>query len=93
MPLFRVKIRGENFLLNLGGEPQMLGFDVVHFVEAATPDEASQKAVIRTRQSRHLRENQLSLPNNPSTLNCVAVDSVWWRRRRQDGRYEFWPAE
>lgn len=90
MPLFRVVIRGENYLVNLTGEPQLLGFHVTHYVKSEDEGTAGTIARIRTRQDRHLHESLLNPPENPSRLECASVKKVWWRRGRENGRYQFW---
>ena len=40
MRWYEVALRGENFLLNLTGEPELLGFRVIHYVKAASEEEA-----------------------------------------------------
>jgi hypothetical protein len=93
MPLYRVQLRGENFLLNLTGEPELLGFRVVHYVRAEDEAEAQRTAVILTRQNRELHDRLQNIPANPSRLECETVTRAWWRRSRQDGQYRFWPME
>jgi hypothetical protein len=90
MPLYRVQLRGENFLLNMTGEPALLGFRVVHFVRAEDESEAQRTAIILTRQNRDLHARLRNIPANPSRLHCESVSRVWWRRSRQDGQYQFW---
>jgi hypothetical protein len=93
MPLFRVQVRGENFLLNLTGEPQLLGFRVAHYVRADSEAEAERTAIIITRQNRHLHDHLQNIPQNPSRLECEAVQRVWRRRAKEDGCYDFWSME
>ena len=45
MGKFKVLINGANFLLNLEGREQKVGFYATRFVEAATADEAESAAV------------------------------------------------
>ena len=40
MKLFRCFIRGENFQLQLEGQPELLGFHTARFVRAETPEQA-----------------------------------------------------
>jgi hypothetical protein len=91
MPLYKVLMRGENFLLNLTGEPDLLSFRVIHFVKAADEGEACRIASIRVRKNRDLH-GALNMPENPSRLECESVKRVWWRSKGSDGRYEFWRA-
>ena len=89
VPLYRVALRGENYLLNLTGEPQLLGFDVTHYVKAATEDEAGRKALILTRSRRDLQSALLNSRENPTRLSCGEIKRVRLRRSRQDGVYAF----
>lgn len=90
MRLYKVLLRGENFLLNLTGEPELLGFTVAHFVKAASEEEATRIAMILVRKNQHLTQALLNTPENPTRLTCESVQRVWWRRTRQDGRYSYW---
>lgn len=93
MALYRVQLRGENFLLNLTGDPELLGFTVTHYVSAADEAEASKIALILVRKSQHLQATQMNTLENPNRLRVESVKRVWWRRRRRDGRYHFWHME
>lgn len=93
MPLYRVVLRGENFLLNFTGEPGVFGFHVTHFVKAPDEEQARHTATILTRKDRRLNSVLLNTPQNPNRLECESVRKVWWRRQRQDGRLEFWTME
>lgn len=89
MPLYKVVLRGENFLVNLTGEPELIGFDVTHYVKAADEYEARRIAIIKTRQNQHLHRALLNTPTNPTRLVCLKCTRVWWPFRRDDGRYTF----
>jgi len=91
MPLFRVMLRGENFLLDLTGEPELLEFDVTHFVRAADEAEARRIATILTRQNKYIRNALLNTSANPTRVTCLSIKRVWWTRKRSNGRYVFRP--
>jgi len=93
MPLYRVILRGENFLLNFTGEPEVLGFHATHYVKAGSEEEATRTAAILTRKDRRLANAQLNTPQNPNRLECESVKKVWWRRSGRDGRLNFWSME
>lgn len=93
MSLYRVVSRGENFLLNLTGEPELLGFRAVHYVKAGSEEEAARTAAILIRKDRRLNGALLNTPQNPNRLECEAVKRVWWRRGGQHGRFDFWSME
>jgi hypothetical protein len=88
VPLFRVQLRGENFLLNFTGEPELLGFEVTHFIKAAE-EEARRVGLIQVRKDRRLSSALLNPPQNPTRLRCIGIKQVWWRRASIDGRYTF----
>lgn len=93
MRLYKVLLRGENFLLNLTGEPALLGFRVAHYVKAAGEAEATRIAMILVRKNQHLTQALLNPPENPTRLVCESVQRVWWRRAKEDGRYSYWTME
>lgn len=45
MPTYEVEINGRNFLLEVDGVPARLGFYVLRYVDAPSPQEAAQAAV------------------------------------------------
>lgn len=93
MPLYKVVMRGENFLMNLTGEPELLGFHVTYFVKAGEETEAQRIAAIKVRKNRHLSGALLNTRQNPNRLACESSRRVWFRRTGQDGRYDFWPMD
>lgn len=90
MRWYEFALRGENFLLNLTGEPELLGFRVIHYVKAASEEEAVRIAMIQVRKNRHLSSALLNTPENPTRLIRESVRRVWWRRSGRDGRYSYW---
>jgi len=90
MPLFKVCIRGENFLMNLTGEPEVIGFHATYFVKAQTEEEAEHVATIKVRKNSYLNGALLNSPKNPNRLVCEEITKVWFRRADLDGHYEFW---
>lgn len=91
MPLFKVMLRGENFLVNLTGEPELLEFDVTHYVKAGDEADARRIATILTRQNQHIHGALLNTTANPTRLTCLSVKRVWWSSKRNNGRYVFRP--
>ncbi len=45
MPTYEVEINGRNFLLEVDGVPKRVGFYVLRYVDAKSPQEAAQAAV------------------------------------------------
>jgi hypothetical protein len=90
MPLYRVLLRGENFMLNLTGEPELLGFHATYYVRAATEQDAERIAMISIHKNRQLKSGLVILSENPNRVVCESIKRVWWRSARDDGRYRFW---
>jgi len=45
MPKFKVFVNGRNYWVDLDGERRRFGFYTTRFVEAASPEEAEERAV------------------------------------------------
>jgi len=90
MPLYRVGMRGENFLMNLTGEPELLGFSVTYYIKAADEEEARRIGTIKVRKNRNINGSLMNTPENPTRLSCEEVKRVWFRREAHDGLYDFW---
>ena len=57
---YRVLVRGENFLLNLDGKNQKLGFYTTRFVEAPNEEEAEERAFAMLRNDPKLQKGVLN---------------------------------
>jgi hypothetical protein len=57
MKRFKVKLHGENFLLNLEGDFKKFGFYATSFIKAENPQEAKKIAIILILQNTALNEN------------------------------------
>ena len=55
MKRFKVKLHGENFLLDFDGEPKKFGFYATTFIKAKNPQDAEKIAIILIRQDLYLR--------------------------------------
>lgn len=93
MPLYRVVSRGENFLLNFTGEPELLGFRATHYVKADSEEDAMRTAAILVRKDSRLNRSVMNPRQNPNRLECESIQRVWWRRANQHGRIHFWSME
>lgn len=53
MPIYEVELNGQNFWLEVDGVPRRMGFYALRYVDAKSPQEASQAAVraIRSHES------------------------------------------
>ena len=45
MPTYEVELNGRNFLLEVDGVPRRMGFYILRYVDATSPQEAAQAAV------------------------------------------------
>ena len=52
MKKYKVLVRGENFLINLGGKAQKCGFYTTAFVEEPDEDQAEQRAMALLRDDK-----------------------------------------
>lgn len=93
MRLYRVLLRGENFLLNFTGDPELLGFHVTHYVRARDETDAQRIATILVRKNQQLNTALTNTREKVSRLECEAVKRVWWPRSSKNGRYDFWPMD
>jgi hypothetical protein len=60
MRKYKVLVRGENFLINVDGKDQRLGFYTTAFVEARNEEEAEDKAIALLRDDEDLRRGMLN---------------------------------
>ena len=76
MKRFKVKLHGENFLLNLNGELKKFGFYATKFVKAENPQEAEKIAIILTHQNPNLRDTVLNQNADRPTINLEEIKEV-----------------
>jgi hypothetical protein len=76
MKRFKVKLHGENFLLNLDGELKKFGFYATIFVKAENPQEAEKKAIILIYQNPNLRDTVLNEHADRPTINFEEIKEV-----------------
>ncbi len=57
---YKVLVRGDNFLLNLDGKNQKLGFYTTRFVEAQNEEDAEERAIVLLRDDSKLRSGVLN---------------------------------
>jgi hypothetical protein len=76
MKRFKVKLHGENFLLNLDGELKKYGFYATKFVKADNSQEAGKIAVILIRQNPNLRDTVLNEKTDRPTINMEEIKEV-----------------
>ena len=76
MRSFKVKLHGENFLLNFDGELKKFGFYATTFVKAKNPQEAEKKAIILLHQNRNLRDNVFNENADRPTINLEEIKEI-----------------
>jgi hypothetical protein len=60
MKKYKVLVRGQNFLLNLNGEDQRLGFYTTVFVEGENEEEAEERAIALLRDNQEFARSILN---------------------------------
>ena len=73
MKKYKVLVRGENFLINLEGEDQKLGFFTTAFVEGQDEEQAEQRAMALLRNDKEFRRSVL---NEQSDAPMMFVDEI-----------------
>jgi hypothetical protein len=73
---FRVFLKGQNFLLNVNGEPKRLGFFTTRFVHANNRDGAELLAVDLIRNDTWLRDSVLNERADPPRIFAEEIDVV-----------------
>ena len=68
MKKYKVFVRGQNFLLNLDGKRQQLGFYTTRFVEAQNDQEAERNAISMVRNDPTLRDRVLNEKSDAPTM-------------------------
>lgn len=93
MPLWRVKLNGQNFWLRMNGTPKRLGFFTTRYVEASNAQEAELLAVQLIRDDPELRPviNEHSDP--PKVFAEEIVQVAVPSHNRPNTGYTFYPEE
>jgi hypothetical protein len=73
MKKYKVFVRGQNFLLNLDGKAEKVGFYTTRFVEAKDDQEAEENAISTVRNEPTLREGVL---NEKSDAPMLFVEEI-----------------
>jgi hypothetical protein len=71
--MFKVLLRGENFLVESGGSIQKLGFFATRFVQAGSESEAELLAVAVVKGDAGLAKAVLNERNDPPMINIEEV--------------------
>lgn len=76
MKRYKVKLHGENFLLNLDGELKKYGFYATKFLKAKSPHEAEKIAIILIHQNPNLRDTILNKNTDRPIINLEEIEEV-----------------
>ena len=76
MKRFRIDLRGENFLLNLDGEPRKFGFTLSRYLRAADEETAEKTAAIMARQLPALQHGLCNDSEDPPRINMQQIREV-----------------
>jgi hypothetical protein len=75
MPIYEVELNGQNFWLEVDGVPRRMGFYVLRYVDAKSPQEASQAAV-RAIKSHESLANVLNERSDPPKVFAEDIIEV-----------------
>ncbi|MGA9177528.1 MAG: hypothetical protein WBZ05_09810 [Desulfobacterales bacterium] len=96
MRSFKVKLHGENFLLNFDGELKKFGFYATTFVMAKNPQEAEKKAIILLHQNRNLRDTVFNENADRPTINLEEIKEVNFLKffvKKSTTNFTFYPED
>ncbi len=76
MKRFRIELRGENFLLNLDGEPRKFGFHLSRYLRAVDAATAEKTAAIQVRQIPTLKQGVGNNSEDPPRICLQQIREV-----------------
>lgn len=76
MKRYCIELRGENFLLNLDGEPRSFGFVLTRYLQAVDKATAEKTAVIQARQLPALQHGLCNDSEDPARISLVSIREV-----------------
>lgn len=76
MKRFLVELRGENFLLNLDGEPRKFGFQLSRYLRAVDVVLAEKIAAIQARQIPVLKQRVGNNPEDPPRIVLQQIREI-----------------
>ena len=89
MGKFKVLMNGKNFLLNLEGREQKMGFYVTRIVEAATAEEAESAAIELLKADEYLISSTLNEKTDSPMLYVEEILEVSRRKKGEDANTGF----
>ena len=96
MKRFKVKLHGENFLLNIDGELKKFGFYATIFVKAENPQEAEKIAIILIHQNPNLRDTVLNENIDRPKINLEEIKEVGFLKffaKKSTTDFTFYPED
>jgi len=96
MKRFKVKLHGENFLLNLDGEFKKFGFYATSFIKAENPQEVKKIATILIHQNPNLRSTVLNKNNDRPRINIEEIEEVKFLKfftQKSTTNFTFYPED
>jgi hypothetical protein len=76
MKRFKIELRGENFLLNLDGEPRKFGFHLSRYLRATDVATAEKTAAIQVRQIPTLKRGVCNNSEDPPRISMALIREV-----------------
>jgi hypothetical protein len=76
MPEYKVEINGQNFLIDMDGQPVKCGFFTHRFVVANDSTEAESAAVEVIRKTQRLRDLVRNGPDDPPIMDVTSITEL-----------------
>jgi hypothetical protein len=96
MKRFKVKLHGENILLNIDGEFRKFGFYATNFIKAQNPQEAKKIAAILIYRHPNLKDTVLNESTDRPTINIEEIEEVnplKFFANKSTTRFTFYPED
>ena len=96
MRRFKVKLHGENLLLNLDGEFKKFGFYATKFIKAENPQEAEKIAAILIHQNPNLKNTVLNEDTYRLKFNIEEIEEVNFLKffaKKSKTNFSFYPED
>jgi hypothetical protein len=96
MKRFKVKLHGENILLNIDGEFKKFGFYATNFIKAENPQEAKKIATILIHRHPNLKDTVLNESTDRPTISVEEIEevnSLKFFANKSTTRFTFYPED